>query len=892
MRIPAEKLFSNQVKILSVNTSTFYSEYEQRIADKLLQLYLERKQLKKNLDKTDMKSIEHIKWKADLTKINKMINKIKSEEFYPSLHSHQEVRHLNEDIITFAVKDEEGNAADERKIKNKFIISMFESELTRILKIKPNTFTNSIIIVEEIYSEVTKQLIQEGFIYKGLRYCYYSSSAGQLRTKKMVFLRQSLWNKYKGTLMCGLTVPYINSRGGSNVNKFLAYLSLQTSSSVRIKDFDIDRVIVCDDLQLDIMGEVDYIDNQTFKIESNVKMPINMMPTDGAGMCLPAVSKRSFQFRASWIKGLISPFDFKRWVVEMRIKHNNNSIGIVKDIWNKEYDLIEDNIEIIICKSMFKMYAYYDSWDSFKNKFKENNCHAAICKFENENFSDTLKLGYQMIQNLPDLTDDELKKIASITVDKINRLGKDKNVMLETLGVTAANRRKNYYQQALEIYPELLNDAYGKEIIRSTKKSLVKNAKGGKVEVKGKYLFAVPDWWAYCEWLILGKDKAKLNGLLNDEEVYSRLFKPDEKLDILRSPSLYREHGIRINTVNDTKKEWFISNGIYIGHKSLLAKLLMLDYDGDQLFCVSDPKLTAPAERHMKEIVPLHYELAKAKPSQINKNTIYHGVREAFNCDIGDISNKMSVVWNSHSPDLDVLKYLCLINNEVIDFAKTLHRSIIPEEIEKKIKNSTKGKLPYLFVYIKDKKKDSVDSNKTNTVMNRLANLIPNNRIVFENVAGKFDYKMLMNNPDIKINNDVISCYCEYDSKKWMMNIQSNDKNSSSDHLKEYEFIKEAILHIHPNEDDVVDMLVEYLYLNKNSNYKTTLWSSFGDIIIKNIRNNIALNEGLLLICDTCDNKFIKERQRQTKCDNCKIKKIRELDRIKKQKKRKISCPL
>ena len=44
------------------------------------------------------------------------------------------------------------------------------------------------------------------------------------------------------------------------------------------------------------------------------------------------------------------------------------------------------------------------------------------------------------------------------------------------------------------------------------------------------------------------------------------------------------------------------------------------------------------------------------------------------------------------------------------------------------------------------------------------------------------------------------------------------------------------ILELNEDKYYIVDVLVEYLYAQKQSSYKTTLWSSFGDIIVENLK--------------------------------------------------------
>lgn len=91
--------------------------------------------------------------------------------------------------------------------------------------------------------------------------------------------------------------------------------------------------------------------------------------------------------------------------------------------------------------------------------------------------------------------------------------------------------------------------------------------------------------------------------------------------------------------------------------------------DGDKLLCVADKTLIEAAERHMSDTVPLDYDLRKAGASPITLDSVYGGMTAAYTGgNIGPISNTISKIWNSDEPDIDVIKRLCLINNETIDF--------------------------------------------------------------------------------------------------------------------------------------------------------------------------------------------------------------------------------
>ena len=110
------------------------------------------------------------------------------------------------------------------KLNDNNIISVFESSLTRIIGIKQDELTDAIMIVQVYYFDIFKDLSFYGFMYNGEQYKYFTSSAGQIRKKKAVFIKTSVWDKIEKTIMCGLTIDRINSKGGNNVNKHLAYI--------------------------------------------------------------------------------------------------------------------------------------------------------------------------------------------------------------------------------------------------------------------------------------------------------------------------------------------------------------------------------------------------------------------------------------------------------------------------------------------------------------------------------------------------------------------------------------------------------------------------------------------------------------------------------------------
>lgn len=507
-----------------------------------------------NLCKINERYVELNYWKSYKTKrINEIKERLlalisKSVE-YNEIHGDGEkcIRQLNPDAIN-----------------DRNVISVFESTLTRTFGIEQNQLSDDIIVVKVFYFGIIEDLILNGFEYNGERYKFFTASAGQIRTKKTVFIKESLWNAYEQTLMCGLTVDEINRRGGINVNKFLAYLALSNSATDLWEGFDIDRCIVVPDFETAVRGVVDHVDDETYTVMRK-KMDIEIEHTDGCGMVLPSVSEKNFMIRLPWVKGLLASFDFRRFI------RLNKCEPIVTDIYGKEHNIIDEDIQIIFTKSQFKMHKYYSDWDEYKAYFKEYQCQAGTCK-EEEDYILNAHINYQMVQTLTDIKPNELKKIAQPAIDKLDRLTSNVSTMLDVFGAVGGRSDRTPFQQSLLLYPELLEDEYCREEIKSLKKSYVEKYRYAKLPVMGKYTFLVPDLYAFCERLFLGIEEPE--GLLADGEVACRLYPRAKKLDVLRAPHLYKEHAVRNNVNTMLIREWFKTDAIYTSCHDLISRIL------------------------------------------------------------------------------------------------------------------------------------------------------------------------------------------------------------------------------------------------------------------------------------------------------------------------------
>lgn len=812
----------------------------------------------------------------------------------------------------------------EDDISDNNVIAVFDSYFTRTIGAEPDTFTDDFMIVKVFYFDVLKDILFNGFMYKGEKYVYFTSSAGQIRTKKCVFVKESVWRRHEKSIMCGLTIDDINAKGGNNPNKHLAYLALSNSATDVWEEFDIDKCIVIDDFATEVYGTYDFVSDVDYTVAREYGHR-EIEHTDGAGMMLPqafGVWQNNKMVRIPWIKGLLGAFDFKEFI------ERYGCSPVIKDVYGKEHDVIAEDIQVIFTKSQFKLWKYYDSWDDYKDKYKKYNCTAGFTNEEEDRIKNAT-INYQMLQSLTDITDDEILDIALKSSNKLKNMCSSVNNIKNIFDITPYNKNKTAFQKSIDLYPELINDEYTKSHIRRIKDSILKKCRAGKLDVNGKYTFILPDFYAACEHWFMGIENPE--GLLDDGEVFCWLFRKHDELDCLRSPHLFLEHCPRKNVAcrdygerQERLREWYCTDAVYTSCKDLISRVLQFDVDGDKSLVISDKTIIDVAKRNIEKfnIVPLYYDMKKASPVHLDSKSIYAGLNAAFvGGNIGIYSNNISKIWNSdvfvngtieeQEKAIELIKILCMENNFVIDYAKTLYKPERPSDINDKVNAFTNNPLPHFFKYAKDKTDNQVvDANLS--FVNKLENIIPNPRINTRKLGlGEIDCTMLMHDTDIEFDiaftdngriieeetDPLIVEYCKFD-KKYYMNVDSTicsgkvDKNDAymKTQIKNNRItteIKDALSKFRHDEREIVDILVKFLYGIKKSANKTALWLCYGDVIYENLSEKFRMPSKELQCPDCGEWFFVPFRDNRTiRCSECEKEHKREQARIRQARRR------
>ena len=749
---------------------------------------------------------------------------------------------------------------DEERTDNQ--IALFESEMGRYTT---DSMDGTPVLTEIIYLKVAqqntilKQILQNGVDIDGTHYIFYSSTTNQMKRGEIILIKEDFYRQHEKQFMCGLTNELINSNGGCNTGKYLAYKGLPLSTSFIPTNYElnIDKCLVVGDFETYLDEEVKCIDHDDETITGievrteHIKIP----QTDGAGMFLPGVLPASAQIRCAHMKGCIFPFDFRKFLAQPSVEGVKPS-PIIKDAWGNEHDVIAEDIQVILTASQLKMHAYYKSWEEYKAAFKANGMRIAINKFADTEPKGYAKTSYQFLQTLDSqkFTDEKMEELCKPTIDYLADLKQNPDKIVKLLG-------DSDLAEAVEADPEnMLRDKYVQYQLQNKFKSERTDARGCKLILPDSlYSYICPDLYAFCEWLFCGIENPK--GLIPRNHVYNSFFndKPYEKVDCLRSPHLYMEHGIR-NLVKGVDlercKEWFNDLDTVVSGHDLLCRVLQFDVDGDEILLTPNQAMMdcVPDDKHT-----LYYTSFSAEKTPVTPDAIYTAlVASMNNSNIGDISNVMTKNYNSKEIDDDFNAVMCCYNNLTIDFPKS-QKNVSLGEYEAKYLELKAKKPPYFFIYAKGKKKENCAA-PSDSICDRICQYIhkQTGNKSYNKDGKKFDPSILFDQ-SMTINvKDAVYGQLE----KLMFDLKARAKQleqyiqkelehqTKSDGFAEkisryevfYLLCERLILQIIPDRGRATQYLLEYEYMQRNEGTamsgKNILWNCFGDVIADTVRKN------------------------------------------------------
>lgn len=438
-------------------------------------------------------------------------------------------------------------------------VKMLQSQINTLL------FVDDIINIKIISKKDYKNLGRNGFDLNGKHYVRFMVGSGQMRRNTVTFINETLFDYMQERLMCGL-----NGKIKSiNLAKLSAYYALSFSSVLWVRE---PRVCIIKDFDTLIPNQkLNWIEESETE-GTNIKeitKDIKLNSADGQGLISPEMAKLwaedmhlnytpcSFVIRTTFIKGNLVTFDFKEYAREYGIK-------IIKDRYGVEHNIEE--IDALISESQFKMAKYYSSWETYLSYHHEYNLRWGVARYNKKEDDKYVLTNYQYIQVL-DLTPEEIKGLASYTIDWIKKIcsGKLEYALAYNIGVKDQTISKqglinscgSTFTKAIVKNPNTLNDGFVQRKIYNSIKESIRQAKIGRVWVKGNYQFMISDPVAQCR-SALGLSP---DGIIPKNKVYSEFWNKKiegEEIVCCRSPlTHYSEINPSKLFENEETKKWY-----------------------------------------------------------------------------------------------------------------------------------------------------------------------------------------------------------------------------------------------------------------------------------------------------------------------------------------------
>lgn len=554
-------------------------------------------------------------------------------------------------------------------VKNLEDIKKLQSQLDSML------FVDDIINIKVMAKKEYRELGRNGFDLNGRHYVRFMVGSGQMRRNTVTFINENILGYMTEKLMCGLD----NKIKTINLAKLSAYFALSFSSVLWVRE---PRVCVIKDFNTIVPKQkVNFLkEEESGMTIHQIEKDMELNSADGQGLISPEMAKLwaedmhlnytpcSFVVRTVFVKGNLVPFDFKEYAKE-------HGITTIKDRYGTEYNI--NDVDVLLSESQFKMAKYYSSWEGYLSYHRSYNLKWGVARYNKEFDDEYVLTNYQYIQVL-NLNKEEIDGLISYTADWIKNIcsGNLEYALAYSIGVKnptsgvddIINSCGSLFTKAIIKNPEMLKDGFVQRKIYNSIKESIRQAKIGRIWVKGNYQFMISDPVAQCR-SALGLSP---DGLIPANCVYSNFWNTRTNSDEVvccRSPlTHYSEvNPLKLFKSEETNKwyKYIYSGMIYSIYDISVMKFADSDFDGDIVFSTDNPYFIKGARR---EELPIIYD-KQAVPTQ--KITLANQVR----CDVRGLDTKVGQITNYST---SMIAMLPLFKNE--------KQKEQYEEIEKRLK--------------------------------------------------------------------------------------------------------------------------------------------------------------------------------------------------------------
>ena len=415
-----------------------------------------------------------------------------------------------------------------------------------IIEIDFSTIFLQVVIDKK--TDFARATAKKGVNVNGINYRRFVGTTGGLKSNTLLFCNSIYIDRLNELCECkrNKDVPI-------NPAKYEAYKALTCSASRPICNPN--GILVVRDCVTEYIADVISIDDgndgDSPVMQNIYGKHLQNIVSDGFSLCTIEYMERiagslgldyvpgGVCLRNAWFKGMLYPFP----IIEF-VEKNNNGNYMVEDIWGNVQDIRK--CEMIVTESSLKMWAAYDSIESYEDACRECGYNFSVTKISPRILEEQREVNYQYLQSY-DFTDEDIEALCSPTVKKLkDAMCGDYDSTVKFLGLTE-NTEVNSWQRALITSRYMLDEPHVIDSVHRFIKKKIDDAKIGKLSVDGNYQIASGDPYALMQ-SVCG---LKVTGLLAAGECYSKFWadRNEDEIVIFRSP-MTSHNNIRKCTVN------------------------------------------------------------------------------------------------------------------------------------------------------------------------------------------------------------------------------------------------------------------------------------------------------------------------------------------------------
>ncbi|MDD4778986.1 MAG: hypothetical protein PHT02_00085 [Tissierellia bacterium] len=600
----------------------------------------------------------------------------------------------------------------------------YEERLTEFEK-NPNDKNKKINEYKEYVDGKTAltKIIKNGFIYNGILYKRFGKSSSMAHNSVIAFVSENIFDKLFDTTTMGIDLqkPMV-------LSKFEAYRGLLFSSSVVIQNElpyivlvkDYDKYIPNQQIKYTIEEDSEYLSKYTNQIVKTKKYPIysgtdsvKISCFDGMGIHSKKMGYKfedilgfrypTVQIRSPYMKGLSIEFNFHKYFKEILHK------DFIIDAFGKRHDI--KDVDCIYTLSMWKGENYFNSWDEYKDKFKEYKHEFCVSKYSRPTQNEKLmtRANFQYLQSLTKLDKNKILDLASYSKEYIEKIiNGDLLYSLLFLGLSENSESESqeidsYYMEAVKINPHMLKDKTIQKSLYNLLKKTINGYKLGRLFVEAHYSMVYGDLKLFIEHI------AELEpvGILKAGEFYSPNY--DGNYTGFRSPLVHKSE---VNKMNFIKNNWLnkwcehLDNLIMLnGYDISMPRMGGMDLDGDIIWVTKNSIIYNSIEDEDIAVVVDKDDKALASKTIYSIDELIEYESRTLSQRIGEITN-ISTGFSNQTPNSEKSKkyiddqnvFLRVAQGHEIDSIKTGTKYVIAPYYKN-------VKLPYFLIYRYPKEK-------------------------------------------------------------------------------------------------------------------------------------------------------------------------------------------